>query len=147
MINSHKINVSTYQGTPPASKDRTLSGPIYTNDEILELAKSGKAEFWQKKSREDAQDYKLDVAKLCALITSAINSGLYHQSEWCMQSKEKTAKKTSNKEIWIAADSYTVKVTEIDGNGKAFEVEWFLKFGKGKGGSLLSVSNHHPKDK
>lgn len=103
MINNHK-NISKYKSDPPkGNKPRKITnGPIYTKDEVRELSGPRKLEFGTKRSGEDAADLGFSAHDIADLITLALDTGSYHDSEWCIQN--------SQKNLWAACDAHSFSI-------------------------------------
>jgi hypothetical protein len=135
MINNN-TNLSCYTGTPPSDgQSRNIKGgPIYTHTVVAGLSKKGAVTFWTKDAGVNACDLNLDTRDVAHLITIALDSGKFLQSEWCQNSSG----------MWVACDSY--RVSQLLWNvfaRKDLRTDYYLKFAVNrKKTNLLSVSNH-----
>jgi hypothetical protein len=135
----YPVNVSQYEGTPPADDQqqrRHSVGPVYPIVDVARLALAGALTFWTKGSARDAQKWKIDITDSAQLIAMALSTGQYLYSEWCQQQPSGP---------WAMCDAY--KVTQHEWNDHAHKVLptiWYLKFAISKTGQLLLMVSNHP---
>lgn len=140
MVNN-PINVSAYAGAPPADGEsrKIHGGPLYEVEVINQILQRGAAAFtaWTRKCKDDLQNYALDGQDVVELITEALRTGRYWDSEWCVQQPRGP---------WAACDAYTVTRKEwIPHAHKDFLIEYYIKFAISRAGTLmLLVSCHLP---
>lgn len=131
--------VSRFTGTlPEAGADRTLlGGPLYPQDEVLNLLKGGDGviRVWTRRCVADVQQLALDSDDLVSLVTEAVARGRFTGSEWCQQ-------KPSGP--WAACDAYALTRLEwVQAARKDLAVDYYLKFAIGKTGTILLLVSCH----
>lgn len=139
MVNS--IIVSRYSNDLPLAGSvsrKILGGPLYTASEVLGLLREGGENgvlAWTRKCQQDMQKFSLDNDDVCELIKTALHSGRYKDSEWCVQHPNGP---------WAACDAYTLQRREwmerIDGY---LDMEYYIKFAIAKTGQMLLVASCH----
>lgn len=140
MVNN-AVNVSAYEGTPPASREEGRvhidSGPLYDKSTVLALLDQGDehTKLWTKKCIQDVQRLEFDIEDVRALLKQALLNGRYVNSEWCVQNPTGP---------WAACDSYCLVRAEWNDHAyKDMHYEYYVKFAINKAGKLLLLVSCH----
>lgn len=140
MVNN-AINISAYEGHPPTEvgkeRSRIRGGPLYEVEDVMALLAQGddQSRLWTRKCIRDVARLAFDIADVRELLKQALTSGMYVNSEWCVQ------KPTGP---WAACDSYRLSRQEWnDAVYKALSYEYYVKFAIGKTGKLLLLVSCH----
>ncbi|ART78922.1 hypothetical protein [Oceanisphaera avium] len=143
MVNN-TINVSAYQGQPPTNvqggRIYIQDGPLYLPRDVLALLDLGdeSTKLVTTKCRKDVQVMGFDIADVRQLVDTALNTGKYLKSEWCLVGQTDSARS------WAACDGYRLLRDEwVEHAHKEMRIEYYVKFAIGKTGKLLLLVSCH----
>lgn len=134
--------VSRFTGELPKSENgprHIAGGPLYSAEEVRQVLDRFGAEAvkaWTRKCIDDVQKLGLDADELRELVESALGSGRFRGSEWCVQYANGP---------WAACDAYSLVRREwIENAHKFMDIEYYLKIAISKTGRCLLMASCHP---
>lgn len=138
MVNVKIVGRFTGPPTPcEVGEDRKIpDGPLYSTDEIQTALDNGQIRAVTQDCRNDLQTLGFDSDDLKELVTNAIATGRYKDSEWALLNNERG--------VWTACDAYTLRREEwVSSANKSMPIEYYLKFSLSDVGEMiLTVSCH-----
>lgn len=130
MVNIVSLHEDGFNGLP----DKISNGPLYGN--ILNIIDTATIIVVTKQCKKDVAALEKDAGDIKYAIKSAVRSGRYVGSEWCLLNQNET---------WAACDSYSfVETTWIEAANKDMPCNFYIKFCISKTGNVLLTVSYHP---
>ena len=132
-------NLSRYtEAAPPndmSRRHKIVGGPLYPVAELTALLRHQCVQVATAQARRDIADLALDAEEVSILVSDALRSGRYKDSEWCL---------LNGQDCWAACDSYVLMRQEWnDVVGRDLPVEYFVKIAIARTGVVVLVVSCH----
>lgn len=127
-----------YHPQDSESNRKIPDGPLFLINEVQEALDKQGVRVVTRDCKNDLQQLEFDLEDLISIVSEAIKTGTYKDSEWAL------IKNDGERRVWVACDAYVLRRNEwVKTVGREMPVEYYLKFSLSNYGEIvLTVSCH-----